>query len=70
MALTEAVTLIGENGVGNEVYDNCIALFGETYTAQLLMAIIAMNSWNRIGRSLNMQPGEKAVVNKQHETLS
>lgn len=58
LALTEALTLIHEHGVNDREYNDCITLFGEEYTAQLFIAIAAINTWNRIGRGLNMQPGE------------
>jgi AhpD family alkylhydroperoxidase len=56
LAFTEEVTLISNDGVSDEVYNKMISLFGEAVTAQVLMAIITINAWNRIGVSLHMQP--------------
>jgi AhpD family alkylhydroperoxidase len=56
LALTEEVTRIAEHGVSEEVYNRTIELFGEQKTAQLYMAIITINAWNRIGVGLHMQP--------------
>ena len=56
LLLTEEVSLIHRNGISNEVYSRCIEVFGEQQTARLLMAIIAINAWNRIGVGLNMEP--------------
>ena len=56
LALTEEVTLVSKNRVPKEVYDRVIALFGERTTAHFLMAIISINSWNRIGISTRMTP--------------
>jgi AhpD family alkylhydroperoxidase len=56
LELTEEVTRISEHGVSEEIYNNAIRLFGEKVTAQLYMAIITINAWNRIGVGLHMQP--------------
>ena len=55
LALTEEVTLIS-NHVTDETYNKAAALFDESYLAQLLMAIITINAWNRIGISTEMEP--------------
>lgn len=47
LALTEAVTLIG-NHVSDEVYQNAANLFEEKYLAEIILAIITINSWNRL----------------------
>jgi len=56
LALTEEVTLIREKRVSDETYKQAIALFGEQKTAQLIMAIISINAWNRIGIATRMTP--------------
>ncbi|MGO4773822.1 carboxymuconolactone decarboxylase family protein [Flavobacterium sp. W22_SRS_FK3] len=45
-ALTEEVTLIS-NHVSEETYQNAARLFDEKYLAEIILAIIAINSWNR-----------------------
>jgi AhpD family alkylhydroperoxidase len=55
LALTEEVTLINSR-VSDETYNNAATLFDKTYLAQLIMAIIAINSWNRIGIATNLEP--------------
>jgi AhpD family alkylhydroperoxidase len=55
LALTEEVTLIG-NHVADETYNKAATLFEESYLAQLLMAIIAINAWNRFAISTKMEP--------------
>lgn len=47
LALTEQVTLIS-NHVSDEVYQNAANLFDEKYLAEIILAIIAINSWNRL----------------------
>jgi AhpD family alkylhydroperoxidase len=55
LALTEEVTLIN-NKVSDETYNNAAALFDEVYLAQIIMAIITINAWNRIGISTKLEP--------------
>lgn len=47
LALTEQVTLIG-NHVTDEVYENAATLFDDKYLAEIILAIITINSWNRL----------------------
>lgn len=49
LALTEEMTLIHRRGVLDDVYDEAIRLLGQQYTTEVMMAIIAMNAWNRVG---------------------
>jgi AhpD family alkylhydroperoxidase len=56
LALTEEVTRISDHQVSNQVYDQAARLFGEAYLAQLIMAIIAINGWNRIAITTRMTP--------------
>jgi AhpD family alkylhydroperoxidase len=55
LALTEAVTLINK-GVPDEIYQQALQALGEKKTAQVIMAAITINAWNRIGISTGMQP--------------
>lgn len=48
LALTEAVTLISEDGVPDEVWSTVTECFDEREQVQLLMAIAAINVWNRM----------------------
>jgi len=54
--MTEELTLIHKNGLSDTVYDRAIDQFGEEKTAQIIMIIIAINAWNRIGAGLHMEP--------------
>jgi len=55
LALTEEVTLIS-NKVSDEIYNRAAELFEPLYLSQLIMAIVAINAWNRIGVSTKMEP--------------
>jgi AhpD family alkylhydroperoxidase len=54
--ITEEITLISDHGLSKKVYNEAITLFGEEATSAIIMAIIAINSWNRVAVSLRMQP--------------
>jgi len=51
LAITEEVTLINQNGLSDETYKSAEVLFNETYIAQIIMAVITINAWNRIAIS-------------------
>ena len=48
LAWTEAVTLVSETGVPDDVYENARSQFSEKELVDLTMAIIAINGWNRL----------------------
>jgi AhpD family alkylhydroperoxidase len=55
LALTEEVTLIS-NHVKDETYQEALKALGETYLAQVILAIITINAWNRIGITTKLLP--------------
>jgi AhpD family alkylhydroperoxidase len=55
LALTEEITLISRH-VKDETYSNAAKLLDEAYLAQVILAIITINAWNRIGISTNLIP--------------
>jgi AhpD family alkylhydroperoxidase len=56
LALTEQVTLIGEQGVSDEVWAAATEHFDDAELVQLLWAVIAINAWNRIAVATHMVP--------------
>lgn len=56
LGLTEAVTLLSETGVPDEVWAEAEAALGGTELANVLMAAVAINAWNRIGVATRMVP--------------
>ncbi|MEV4467128.1 carboxymuconolactone decarboxylase family protein [Micromonospora echinofusca] len=48
LALTDAVTRLGEHGVPDDVWDAAAKVWSEKELADLLMAIATINVWNRI----------------------
>lgn len=58
LALTEAVTRIADGGVPDEVWDAAAKHFTEPELVRLLIAIAAINVWNRLAASTRQQPTE------------
>lgn len=56
LALTDAVTLIGQDGVPDDVWDDTRAIWSEKEVADLVMAIIMINAFNRIAASTRKTP--------------
>lgn len=57
LAWTEALTLISQNEVSEELYKATREHFNETEIIALTMAIIAINGWNRLAISFRTVPG-------------
>jgi AhpD family alkylhydroperoxidase len=56
LAWTEAVTRVSDTHVPDHVYDEARKVFSEQELVDLTMAIIAINSWNRIAIAFRAQP--------------
>jgi len=57
LAWAEAVTLIREGHVPDEVYEQARAQFGEEELANLTLAVVAINGWNRLNIAFRTEPG-------------
>jgi AhpD family alkylhydroperoxidase len=57
LAWTEAVTLIGENHVPDELYRSARQQFSEKELVDLTLAVILINSWNRLAIAFHTIPG-------------
>ena len=51
LAWTEAVTLVSQSGVPDDVYDEASRVFSKTELVNLTVAVAAINAWNRIAIS-------------------
>ncbi|WP_374950094.1 carboxymuconolactone decarboxylase family protein [Mucilaginibacter sp.] len=56
LEITEEVTLISNHGVSDEVFERAVTILGEETTAKVILAIVAMNSWNRLGIAFGKHP--------------
>jgi AhpD family alkylhydroperoxidase len=57
LELTEAVTVLTDGFVPNEVYEKAAKHFDEAELAQLIAAIAVINAWNRFAVSTRAVPG-------------
>ena len=57
LAMTEEITLISQGGLSETTYQNSLTFFNENQIAQIIMAIVTINGWNRIAISTGMQIG-------------
>ncbi|PVH25948.1 carboxymuconolactone decarboxylase family protein [Sphingobacterium corticibacter] len=53
LAMTEEITLIQQQGLSDETYQQAQKKFDESYIAQIIMAVVTINAWNRIAISTN-----------------
>ncbi len=51
LQMTKEITLIHQNGLSEATYNKATKYFDEHYMAQIIMAICAINTWNRIAIS-------------------
>jgi AhpD family alkylhydroperoxidase len=63
---TEALTLIADNHVPDEVYEKAAKQFSEQELVDLTLAVATINAWNRILISFRVEPGkyQPASANK------
>jgi AhpD family alkylhydroperoxidase len=60
LKMTEEITLIHQQGLCDSTYEKAIELFGAEQTSQLIMAIVTINAWNRIGVATQLRPGRRS----------
>ncbi|MFI7010191.1 carboxymuconolactone decarboxylase family protein [Streptomyces sp. NPDC050145] len=60
LALTEAVTVLTDGFVPDDVFERAAKHFGEAELAHLLGVITVINSWNRLMVSRRIEPGGPA----------
>jgi AhpD family alkylhydroperoxidase len=57
LALTEEMTLISGNHVPDKVYAEAKRYYDDNQLVQIIMAVVAINAWNRIAITTRMQAG-------------
>jgi AhpD family alkylhydroperoxidase len=55
---TEALTLVSETHVPDDVYERVRAQFSEDELAHLSLAVVAINGWNRMNVAARTVPGD------------
>jgi AhpD family alkylhydroperoxidase len=69
LAWTEAVTLIVDRHVSNEVYDDVRKHFTDVELVNLTLAIVAINGWNRLNIAFRTVPGTYRAVHSRTSVL-
>jgi AhpD family alkylhydroperoxidase len=54
---TEAVTLVADTGVPDDVYERAREQFSEDELVHLTLAVVAINGWNRLNVAARSVPG-------------
>ena len=62
LAWTEAVTALGEHGVSDALHAAALEQFTELELVNLTMAVIAINSWNRLATTFRKEVGGYQVT--------
>ncbi|MGK3138494.1 carboxymuconolactone decarboxylase family protein [Pantoea trifolii] len=57
LALTEALTRLGDHGIDEALYNEVRAHFSEVETSELTFCIAVINTWNRLMVLSQMTPG-------------
>jgi AhpD family alkylhydroperoxidase len=57
LELCEAMTLVAETHVPDDVWERARAAFDDDELAQLVFAITAINAWNRLNVTARLEPG-------------
>ena len=65
LAWTEAITKVTEGHVPDEVFEQVRAQFSEKEIADLTLAVVTINAWNRISIATRVVPGTYQPVKKK-----
>ncbi len=58
LAITEEITLIHQNGLTDATYQAAKNIFSDEQIAQIIMAVVTINAWNRIAVSTQLPVAE------------
>lgn len=61
LAWTETLTLISENRISDELYEDLLDEFGEKDLLSLTVLVMAINSWNRLAIAFKVEPGSYKI---------
>ncbi len=70
LAWTEAVTLIAETHVPDEVYEQARQHFTDDELAKLTLAVVAINGWNRFSIAFRAIPGKYQPAHEQESATA
>lgn len=55
ITMAEEITLISQKGLTEETYQKAKTMFSESQIADIIMAVVSINMWNRIAISTHLQ---------------
>jgi AhpD family alkylhydroperoxidase len=70
LAWTEAVTLVAQSHVPEEVYEQTRQHFTDDELAKLTLAIVAINGWNRFGIAFRAAPGKYRPTHQREPAMT
>src|SRR5260370_3513761 len=70
LAWTEAVTRVTDGHVPDEVYEQARGQFSDEELANLTLAVVAINSWNRLNIAFRTVPGSYQPATAQKVAAS
>lgn len=56
LAMTEAITVLGDGHVPDEVYQRAAEVFSDRELGQVIAMAVTINAWNRINVAVRIQP--------------
>ncbi|PXX13196.1 carboxymuconolactone decarboxylase family protein [Mycolicibacterium moriokaense] len=56
LALTEAITELGDGHVPDDVYERAASVFTERELGQVIAMAVTINAWNRINVTIRLEP--------------
>jgi AhpD family alkylhydroperoxidase len=59
LALTEAITELGNGHVPDEVYQGAAEVFSDRELGQVIAMAVTINAWNRINVAVRLQPASR-----------
>ena len=59
LALTEAITELGDGHVSDDVYERAADVFSERELGQVIALAVTINAWNRINVTIRLQPSTR-----------
>ncbi|MBI2766963.1 MAG: carboxymuconolactone decarboxylase family protein [Chloroflexi bacterium] len=70
LALAEAVTLVSETHIPDDVFNEALHHFGEEDLAKVMMLIVTINGWNRLALASRTPVGGYISRFGQHATVA
>jgi AhpD family alkylhydroperoxidase len=59
LALTEAITELGDGHVPDEIYARAAAVFTDRELGQVIAMAVTINAWNRINVTIRLEPAHR-----------